>query len=170
MQEAKESFIKGDVAAIFAYAKEVKDLKASNAFLDVGIAPLPQLNTKEKVNFADYWGLAVYNGSIHQSEAWDFVIFATTDEDATGTYLSLTENPPALRRLIEQTSENPEIGVFSKQALTARSWLQPGEETVRSAFDEAVALVLSMELTPENAIQGAEATITETLRQNDENF
>lgn len=165
MQEAKESFAKGDVAAIFAYSKELRDLKARNAFLDIGIAPLPQLNTNEEVNFADYWGLAVFNGSTHKSEAWDFVVFATTDTNAAGAYLSLTGNPPALRVFIEETLENPEIGVFAKQALTARSWLQPGEEVIRDAFDEAIALVLSRELTPAKAIQKAEAIVTEFLRQ-----
>ena len=165
MQEAKESFTKGDVAAIFAYSKELRDLKARNAFLDIGIAPLPQLDPSEKANIADYWGLAVFNGSAHPSEAWDFVVFATTDADAASTYFNLTKNPPALRAFIEQSLENPEIGVFVEQSLTARSWLQPGEDVVRGAFDEAVALVLSKELTPAKAIQRAEAIVTKAIQQ-----
>ena len=164
MQEAKESFTKGGATAFFTYSKELSDLKARNAFLDIGVAPLPQLDPSEEVNVADYWGLAVFNGSAHPSESWDFVVFATTNTNATNTYLALTGNPPALRSLIQETQENPEIGVFAKQALTARSWLQPGEDVVRGAFDEAIALVLSKELTPERAIQKAEATVTEALR------
>ena len=165
MQEATESFTKGDVTAIFIYSKEIRDLKARNSFLDIGVAPLPQLNTIEGVTIADYWGLSVFNGSIHPLEAWDFVVFATTNEEATQTYLDLTGNPPALRGLIEKNLDNPELGVFTRQSLVARSWLQPGEEVLRLAFDEAMNLVLSKELTPSKGLQRAAAIVTEALQK-----
>lgn len=165
MQESKESFTKGDVASIFVYSKEIRDLKARNSFLDIGVAPIPQLNPTEGVAIADYWGLSVFSGSANPQQAWDFVVFATTNKEATQTYLDLTGNPPALRELIERNLDDPEIGVFAKQSLVARGWLQPGEDVLRLAFDEAIGLVLSKELTPTKGLQRAAAIISEALQE-----
>ncbi|MDZ4231211.1 MAG: extracellular solute-binding protein [Patescibacteria group bacterium] len=165
MREGKDAFARGEVAGIFVYASERKDLEARNSFLDMATAPLPQLNPEEPVNVADYWGLTVLTRTPHPNEAWDFVIFATTDQNSATSYMNSTQRPPALRSLINDTANNPEIGVFVSQALTARSWLQPGEEVVESAFDEAIRLVLSGELSADKALQRAESLITEAIGQ-----
>lgn len=160
----KEAFIKGDLAALFLYATEAEDLAKRNSFLDIEVAPLPQVDTANIVNIADYWGLAVWANSGQQINAWDFVIFATTNEEVAGNYAGLTRRPPALRSLLNQTLNHPDFGVFSTQALTARSWLQLGEESFTESIDEAIEAVLSGELTPERAISRAGSIITDELR------
>ena len=196
-----EALVRGEVAAIFAYATEAQDLEDRNSFLDIGVAPLPQIDPTDEVSMADYWGLAVSGRSSHKikgkmvnttREAWDFVIFATTNEDAASTYMAHTGRPPALRTLIneiiatnentaaayavykerrpalrtviDKTIANPKLGIFASQALTARSWLRLGEESFAEAFDGAVEATLNGELAAPKALDRAGGIITEELQ------
>ncbi len=165
MKPAYDAFARGEVAGVFVYFSELQDLQARNAFLDIGVSELPQLDPSNAVNVADYWGLAVSNQSSYPEEAWRFVNFITTDTNTAAAYSNLTNHSPALRSLINDTISNTTNGIFAKQALTAQSWLQLGEESVEAAFNEAIGLVLSKEQTANRAIQRAQAIITEGLRQ-----
>ncbi|MEX2054134.1 MAG: extracellular solute-binding protein [Candidatus Colwellbacteria bacterium] len=165
MREGKDAFARGEVAGIFVYASERQNLKTRNAFLDIGTAPLPQLNPEEPVGIADYWGLTTLSRTNHPGVVWDFIIFATTNQSTAANYMNSTQRPPALRTLINDTLSNPDIGVFATQSLIARGWLQPGEDTVENAFDEAIRLVLSGELSADKAIQRAESLVTQAMEQ-----
>jgi ABC-type glycerol-3-phosphate transport system substrate-binding protein len=59
--------------------------------------------------------------SQHKSEAWDFVQFIAKEENVK-SYLDKTKKPTALISLVDKQKEDPEIGVFADQVLTAKSW------------------------------------------------
>lgn len=160
----QEAFAREEAAAIFAYYSETKDLKARNAFMPIRVAPLPQFDTNNAVNIADYWGLTVSTSAEAPAVAWDFIIFATTNGNVAESYSQLTQRPPALKLLINEYLTNPEFGVFTSQALTARSWLQVGEEVMQEAMNEAISAVLSEELKSSNALSRADSRVTESLR------
>ncbi len=159
-----EALVRGEVAAIFMYSEQARDLERRNSFLDIEIAPLPQMNLLNQINIADYWGLTVSRESAYQNDAWDFIIFVTTDEKIASTYMNFTARPPALRSLINDTLTNPEIGVFVSQALTARSWLQLGEESFTRAINEAIEVTLGGKLDFSRALDRAESIITKELK------
>ncbi len=150
------SFTSKQLAMMLGYASQVSEIKAKNPALNFAIAPAPQMSKTESVNFPNYWGLAVSSKAVDKEAAWNFVVFAATDPVTASNYATAGSKPPALRSLIGQYLNNPTLGVFAAQALTARSWPQPDDVEVKSVFDNMVESVLSGRLTPDEALQDAE--------------
>ena len=67
-------------------------------------------------------------------------------------YLLETNLAPARRDMIAAGSQNPDLSVFWRQALTARTWLNPDEQATRSLFARALDTIASRTETPEQAI------------------
>ncbi len=162
-----EAFAKERVAMILAYADELSEIKERNPFIDLAVSRTPQFNLAEPINFAKYWGLAVSSTSAVEARAaaWDFVIFATTDETSAINYLEATSRPPALRFLINQYLNDSNLGVFAGQALTAKSWSQPDENEVKLIFDKMIEDVLSGRLDLSKALGRAEVELNTLLRK-----
>lgn len=150
------SFAVKQLGMMLGYASQISEIRAINSSLNFAIAPAPQMNKTESVNFPSYWGLAVSSKSTAKEAAWNFVVFAATDPATASNYATAGSKPPALRNLIGQYLNNPTLGVFAAQALTAQSWLQPDDTEVRNAFDNMVESVLSGRLTPNEALRGAQ--------------
>jgi multiple sugar transport system substrate-binding protein len=159
-----DSFASKQLAMMFGYASQISDIKSKNPSLNFAIAPAPQINKTESVNFSNYWGLAVSSKAADKETAWNFVVFATTNPIVASNYATAGSKPPALRSLIGQYLNNPTLGVFAAQALTARSWLQPDEVEVKIAFDNMVESVLSGRLTPDKALRGAQDDLNSISR------
>lgn len=150
------SFADGSTAMIFNYASKIPAIKAKSPFLNLDIAPMPQINPDQPVNRADYWGLAVSKQSKNQALAWNFIFYLTTDPRIAEQYVQASRKPPALKSLIQKYLEDPALGIFVKQALTARSWRQPDVNKVRQVFSNMTESVLNGRLSPENALKAAE--------------
>ncbi|MBI4085411.1 MAG: extracellular solute-binding protein [Candidatus Liptonbacteria bacterium] len=137
-QKDVDNFSAGNIAMIFGYNSDLQSIKVKSPFLRIGIAPFPQINPSNAVNYADYWGLAVSKQSKNPADSWDFVIYASTQQQIAENYSNASGNPPALRTLISQKINDVAFGVFAKQALTARSWNQIDENRIDEIFDEAI--------------------------------
>jgi len=161
---SNEVFANGEVAMAFAYPSDVREIKDSNPFLDFEVSKMPQLDKSNPVNFANYWGLAVRSGSSNLSAAWDFTIFASTDKASAENYIIETGHAPALRFSINNYLDNPDIGVFAGQALTARSWPQADDDQVDIIFNDMIRNVISDGVTVETAISSARSALTELIR------
>lgn len=152
---ADNAFGSGDVAMTINYARNAKELTQKNPYLDFGIYPMPQINTADPVNYADYWGLAVSAKSPHIKFAWRFVISATTDPTFASLYMTRSGNPPALRTLINDTLRDPKLGVFARQALTARAPFQYEVSGYRTALSRAIEAVLAGQFNAQSALEKA---------------
>ncbi len=160
-----ESFARSDVSGIFVYSSQLDDIRSKNATIDVGIAAMPQTSSETTINYPNYFGLAVANSAKNQDAAWDFVIFATTDQTSAEEYSQDTDLPPALRFLIDKHKNDAgQGGILARQALTARSWLQPDEEAVRGALNEAIELVLDGSLNTRQAFNKLGVRIKDLLQ------
>jgi len=162
---SNEAFANEEVAMVFAYPGDVREIRDKNPFLDFKVSKAPQVNESNPVNFANYWGLAASSASANQDAAWDFVIFTTTDITSAEDYATQTGHSPALRLLINNYLNNPNVGVFAEQALTAQSWPQPNDDGVNSIFDAMISNVTSGEMTPAAAVGDAQAKLTELIRR-----
>jgi ABC-type glycerol-3-phosphate transport system substrate-binding protein len=134
-----------------------------------------------KINFANYWGLAVvkskqlkperpdeninYTDQDRINEAWKYIQYVTAgagkkdDFDPTKQYLELTKKPPARRDLVEEMKNDPELGVFAQQALTARSWRQPDNNVVETIFIDMIDEVVSGRSSVYDALKTASSRI-----------
>jgi ABC-type glycerol-3-phosphate transport system substrate-binding protein len=120
--------------------------------LNYRVAPMPQVaGATQPVNYANYWGLAASKQSQAQGKdfwAWDFILFATTRETSADIYTKETGKPPALLSLVDRNLTDPTLGIFSRQALTARSWRQIDNVSIEKIFSDMVAAVLRGEALP----------------------
>lgn len=160
-----DSFTEGATAIIFNYSHQIPIFKSKNPFLNFGVAPVPQIQDSEQpITYANYWGLAVSNKSKNADAAWDFITYATTNEDAAALYGSNTKRPPALKTLINKKLSDIDLGVFAKQALIARSWPQIDNVKIEDSFSRMIESVLSGKLTTIDALKKAEEEITQLMR------
>lgn len=133
-----KSFANGETAMIFSYANDIPKIRAQNPFLNFAIEVAPQTNQAEAVNIANYWALTTSSKTQNPEVAWSFIIFAATDRETASYRLASTGQPPALRNLINEYLNDVDIGVFARQALTARSFYQGDDAAFRAIFDKII--------------------------------
>ncbi|MEK7062231.1 MAG: extracellular solute-binding protein [Patescibacteria group bacterium] len=161
-RDSLDGFSQGTVAAIFNYQSSISVIKAKNPFLNLAVAPMIQsAGTSQPVNYADYWGLAVSNQSRNPEIAWNFIMYFTADQTVAEKYIQESKRPPALRSLIQKYLNDLDLGVFSQQALTARSWPQPDSSAVRRIFSDMIESISSGRLSVDRALEQAENEINE---------
>lgn len=158
---ADNAFGSGDAAMIIGYSRDIKGLVQKNPYLDFGIYPMPQNDISDPVNYADYWGLGVSAKGPNIKYAWRFVISATTDPAFASLYMTRSGNPPALRTLINDTLRDPKLGVFARQALTARAPFQYEVDGYRTALSRAIESVLSGKFNSQSALEKASIEIND---------
>mgnify|MGYP001614677811 CR=1 FL=1 len=155
LRPSLDNFSQETNAAIFNYASAIKTIKSKNPFIDIGVSPMLQFNPEKPINYASYWGLTVSKQSKNPESGWNFIISLTANQQTAEQYLQLSGQPPALRTLIQKYSNDPDIGVFAQQALTAESWLHPDDNEVRKIFSNMIESILSGRLTPKEALEEA---------------
>jgi len=128
---SRESFMSGQVAMFFGYASDRQFLKTKAPSINFEIASFPQIDgSPVKRNFSNYW-LEVVSPKNGKAEwAWDFLTYATNQENAE-KYINTAQLPTARRDLlISQSEQYPAMRVFNEQALTATSWYQGRQSDV----------------------------------------
>lgn len=162
--DSLDVFSQSKVAMIIDYASSREKIKNKNPYLNYAIAPLPQAAKDPNVvkNCADYWALGVSAISQYPTSAWDF-IFYLTGYQQTKQYLSITGKPPAGRILIKEMLNDEKIGVFAKQALSAKSWPQKDAGKNRQILLNMIESVVNGRLSIDNALSQASEEINKTL-------
>lgn len=160
---ADNAFGSGDVAMTLNYSREIPALVQKNPYLSFDVFPMPQQDASNPVNYADYWGLAVNAKSPNMYFAWKFVINTTTDPALAKTYMQSSNNPPALRSLINESLRDPRLGVFARQALTARAPFQYEVSEYRTALSRAMETILTGQFQSRDALQRASNEINAAL-------
>lgn len=160
---ADNLFGSGDVAMTLNYARDIPALRQKNPYLNFGIFPMPQQDTSSPVNYADYWGLAVSSKSPNAQWAWKFVTEATTNPTLATIYMRSSGNPPALRELINSSLRDPQLGVFARQALTARAPYQFDVAEYRTILSRSIESILTGQFAVKDALQKASTEINSSL-------
>lgn len=166
MEYSIDSFRYGKTAMMINYSYWRDRLKKMDPKLKFEVVAVPQFDQNNKVNYANYWGLAVaktkmlydpaksdakvsYTEKDRRAESWKYITYLTTnagksaDFDPTENYLTRSGKPPARRDLIEKLANDPDWKVFAAGALTARSWPQPDSNAVNDILMEAIDDVVS---------------------------
>ena len=142
MVNALDAFVAGKVAFFFGYSFHLDEIKAKSPKLNLGVSIMPQIkNNTKQVNYASYWIEAVSKRARNKQEAWDFLAFATAQENV-GSYLSRAKRPTALKSLIYTQVDDLEMMPFAMQALTADSWYRGRNfEYVEDIFKDMIRSV-----------------------------
>ncbi len=178
MDYSIDSFRYGRTAMMINYSYWINRLKKLDPKLDFEVSTVPQIDLDNKVNFANYWGLAVtknkilvdernqkvtYTNNDRINEAWKLVLYLTDkpfgsssfDFDPNAEYLSATSKPAARKDLIEKQKNIPSLGIFAVQNLTAKSFRQPDNFAVDEIFETMINNVASGKMTSKNAAEVA---------------
>lgn len=142
MGDSLDEFARGRSVFFFGFAYDRPRIKALGPQIKFDIEPVPQLNSAVPANVASYWVESVVFKSANKNEAWDFIRFMSEPANIK-KYVSATKQPSPLRAQIAQEQEDPELGPFAKQALTAQNWYKgKNVEAADKAFNDLFAAYL----------------------------
>lgn len=151
-----DAFTEGNVAMMFNYSHQIKTLRSKSARFNFGIAPVPQIaGTPVAVNFANYWAPTVSKQSKNPVTAWKFLVYLSSAQGAA-SYINASDRPSARRDLIEQQKNDPDLGVFAAQALSARSWYQIDNSAIETIFAEMIDNVNFGRMSARDSLEAAE--------------
>lgn len=160
-----EAFINGKAAFFFGYSYHRPFINARAPKLRYDITALPQIQESTDVNLANYWVESVARATKNIDWAWDFVQFASSQEQVTN-YLSATNKPTARRALISTQLDNETLGPFASQLLTARSWYKGKDAAAaEEAFLDLIdaALIATEETDLPRAMNTAQNKVNQSL-------
>ena len=161
-----DAFAEENTPIIFNYAFQIPLLKNKNPFLNFAAAPMLQIkDTPKQINYANYFGLTVSSTSKQKSLAWNFIMNATLNAASNINYLNATGRPPALREVIGVSAQDPDIGLFSRAALTAVSWAKIDDSAIDTSFSKMVELVINGQLPISTALKQAEEEVTGLIQR-----
>jgi len=160
-----DAFGEERVAMIFDYASALPLIRERSAFLNFFVAPMPQPEGAAKaIAYPSYFGYAVSAQSKQQALSWRFIASATMMPEAARAYTTATNEPPALRSLVNEYVNDSVLGVFARQALIARSTPQADVTAASDILSDAIVAVTSGGVSAQNALQQAESRMTQLLR------
>ena len=166
LNSSMEMFISGNLAFTFNYSYSLEDIKNKAPKLNFSVAKMPQIEGNPMdINFANYWVEVVSKKSKYTEEAWDFIHFAT-NEDQVMNYLENTNKPTAIRSLISQQElNNPELSIFANQTLTAKSWYQgDNPQAMEDIIGDMIDSVNKNEAEIQEIINLAASQIQQTIK------
>ena len=160
------SFAAGKTAMILDYYGSLNEVKNRNAYLNFGIAALPQVNPQnpsQVANRTSYWGLAVSKQTANPYVSWHFIKYLTTNPQVIGGYLSSTGKLPAVLSMIQQNIGG-DNDVFVREFLTAKSWYQADPQAIGTVMRGMINDILSGKINLQSAIKAAEESINKLYR------
>lgn len=146
MPDALDFFAEGNLAFFFGYQYQEPEIRAKGGGVDYAIAPMPQINPENEINYANYWAYTVAKKTTNVNEAWDFIQYAA-DAKRVKTYLTKSQQTSVLRSILTEQLADPDQSLFAQQALTATSWyhgLKPVE--AEEHFAEMIQNIVSNSL------------------------
>ncbi len=163
---AIDDFSQGKTAMTFAYARDLPRIALKNGFLNFAVAPVPQpKNAALSISYPSYWGYAVSRQSPNQALAWNFIIAMAVNEATAKDYVEKTGNPPTLNSLIYKYQNDPALGVFARQALTARSWYQADAEFINKTVSGMINSFAKGGIQAIEALNQAQSAINQSLNK-----
>jgi len=159
-----DAFVAGQVAMMFSYSYTIENIRGKAPFLNFGVAPMPQIDLgKPRVNYSNYFAEGVSKASPNPDVAWDFLKFATTQEQLQNYYA--TNRLPASRKDIITTQiADPELGIFAEGSLTAKTFYKPDAGKIETIFANMINDVVLRGATPEQAVSSADKLLYELIR------
>ncbi len=163
--ESLEAFTQGTLGFYFGYYEDLATIEKRAPNLNFSYTKLPQVDVNNPANYANYMVESVHIGSDVTEHAWNFINFLTREEQAQA-YMEKTSKIPALRTKIGENQEDPIIGLFAQQALTAHSWYHGNDaEEAMDSFTEMITETVAKSGTLEDIIGLAARKIRLTIDQ-----
>jgi len=162
-----DAFVEGKAAMMLSYAYQIPLIKARAPHLNWAVAPLPQIaKDSYTATFANYWGLAASKADATKVPyIWNFINWATSNQESLKTYLSATQKPAGRRDLIDSQKNDELLSVFAQQSLIAQSWWEVDNVAIENIFANMIDAVNISGKTPNVAVQAAAQQVNVLLQK-----
>ena len=154
-----DAFIEGKVAMMFNYSHQIPVVRGRFDRLNFAVAPLPQFSELDAKNYTNYFAVGVSGQSKNKAAAWRFLNFLGS-KDGSISYLNQTNRPSARRDVIDLQRNDPQLGVFAVQALSAKSWFQIDNNAIDQIFADMIDDVNLGRASVRAALRAAESKIS----------
>ena len=154
-----DAFQEGTAATMFNYSHQIPLLRSKAPRLNFSVAPMPQLNAVQAANYGSYWAPTVSKFSKNSTVAWRFLVYLSSAPGVV-PYLNSAGHPVARHDLVDQQQNEPEMGIFAKQALSAKSWYQIDNLAIENILADLIDDVNFKRQTIAEALRTAENKIT----------
>jgi ABC-type glycerol-3-phosphate transport system substrate-binding protein len=140
LPDARQSFLRGNLALYIGYASEFDTLRKQNPQLNFDVAALPQREgSVREVVGGNFTALSVLNASHNKNTALQ-VAYLLTSADFATTLNNELRLAPVRNDVLRSLPPDPTLSVFYNSAIIARSWLDvapmPTEEIFRALSDD----------------------------------
>lgn len=162
LPDSRQAFSAGDVALYIGHVSEIPLLLSMNPNLNFAIAPLPQIRkVGREVNTARVYALAVSRTGKNQNGAMVVASLLASLPTARDIGIALGM-PSALRDVLGEPAEGS-WGLFNKEAIIARSWLDPDPEKTAAIFRAMIERVTSGAMGLPDAIGRADQEMAQII-------
>ncbi len=156
-----DAFANNTLGVYIGYYSDRELINKKNPNLTYDIAEMPQVSSNSSVNFGKFWGFTVSTQSKNKKIAWEVLALLASPENMQGV-LSFSKFPPANRTLISQYYNDPDLGIFAKQALNSKSFYYPDAKGVKAAFWKAIDTT-NMDDNPRNSVGELNQNLTNLM-------
>lgn len=164
---ALETFLAGKSVYYFGTYADRTAIAASR--MQWGVAPMLQIDrsqTSQQIDIARYHVGMVSKASKaakRSAYGWNLLNFMARG-DNVAVYLSKTNKLSAQKKLLSARQNDPDVGVFAKQLLTARSWYTgKGGPVIDQYFSTMITSVVTGQAATRDALRLAVEQVTSTL-------
>ncbi len=136
--EAREAFLRGQLAMYFGYASEYSRLREQNPQLNIDVTLIPQRSGSNSLTLGRFTGLALVKKTVSNQVKITGAARAASSLSSSSfnrSLADLADLPPArLDLLSSPPSADPIQTVFYQSALLARSWPDPNPSGTNTVF------------------------------------
>lgn len=164
---ALEAFLNGKV--VYYFGTHVDRAAIASSRLQWGVTSMLQIDrsqTSQQIDVARYDIAMVSKASKNAQRsayAWNLVTFMARSDNVP-LYLSATGQLSAQKKILASQKDDPEVGVFAGQLLTARSWYTgTGGPIIDQYFQALISTVASGQTSTTEAIKLTADQISSTL-------
>ena len=155
------AFSDGKVHIVFAYPSDKERVQNLNKDLEFKLVPAPQIEGgAEEVYLAKYWANSVSIASDYQTDAWNFLKFAS-GKDMITEYGFELEMAVANKEAEKKLSGNKNLKQLMKEAKNAKSWYKADWLKTDNAIKEAITNVVVQKQDSRSALDQAAKKVKE---------
>lgn len=171
--EAAAAFAQERVSMIFVPSWALLDILKVRPDLQIGVAPVPQVDSQNPVTWGSFWMYAVPSKSKNQATAWDFINFISQDDQQKLLFSTAskyrTYGAPYAKIDLQSALTSSAVGIYLKPLLDSAPYAKSGLLTARAGNDlyvnalkdavMAVTATSNDRKTPAEALKAAKAVM-----------
>lgn len=163
-----DAFVNRKTAMMINYSHHIDNvIDKTSGTLNFKIAPIPQLDINNKINYANYWVPVIAKKSYCKTSkeakdvdcyhlAWEFLKFAA-DKNNVSLYLDSVKRPAANLEVAkkQEMDYSDSRNVFASQIFTARSWFHPYDSLSDKILEDMIDSIITNDISKKNTVEEA---------------